>query len=60
MSQDATLIRDALAHHYVAHGLPLDGGASIRGSTCVSARSRCVFRMRRDARTDRRAAAIVG
>jgi len=28
MSQDATLIRDALAHHYVAHGLPLDGGAS--------------------------------
>ena len=28
MPQDATLIRDALAHHYVAHGLPLDGGAS--------------------------------
>jgi len=28
MSQDAALIRDALAHHYVAHGLPLDGGAS--------------------------------
>ena len=28
MSQDAALIRDALANHYVAHGLPMDGGAS--------------------------------
>lgn len=28
MPQDATLIRDALANHYVAHGLPMDGGAS--------------------------------
>src|SRR2546423_4895268 len=26
--QDTTLIRDALVQHYVAHGLPLDGGAS--------------------------------
>jgi hypothetical protein len=27
-AHDATLIRDALTQHYVAHGLPLDGGAS--------------------------------